>query len=157
MNETIRHFMTRLPHTIEIGRTLADAHRLMRQHRIRHLPVLEHGKLVGVVSERDLHLLETLRDVDPNEVTVEEAMSPDVFAVRSNAALANVARVMAERKYGSAVVVSGSEVLGIFTAIDSLRILAELVKNPARVKSSKTAARRGVKRPPTVQRVAGRL
>ena len=125
-NDRISHFMTRSPHTIGVDRTLAQAHRVMRDHRIRHLPVMAGGKLIGIVSERDLHLLETLKDTDPLQATVEEAMSTDVFAVHSNARLTAVAAKMAERKIGSAVVVDKGEVLGIFTALDGLRVLASV-------------------------------
>jgi acetoin utilization protein AcuB len=122
----ISNYMTRSPHTVAIDRTLAEAHSLMRQFRIRHLPVLEGGKLVGIVSERDLHLVETLRDVNPAEVTVEEAMSQEVFVTEPGASLARVARVMASRKLGSAVVVHHGEVLGIFSTVDALRALSEI-------------------------------
>lgn len=125
-NDRICHFMTRSPHTIGVDRTLAQAHRMMREYRIRHLPVIAAGKLIGIVSERDLHLLETLKDTDPQQATVEEAMSTDVFAVHPNARLTAVAAKMAQRKIGSAVVVDKGEVQGIFTAIDGLRVLASL-------------------------------
>ncbi len=125
-NGCIRRYMSRSPHTIAVDRTLADAHNLMRQYRIRHLPVLERGSLVGIVSERDLHLIETLRDVNPAQVTVEEAMSQDVFSVDPGASIARVARIMAKRKVGSAVVVNRGEVLGIFSTVDALRALADL-------------------------------
>ena len=118
--------MTRSPHTVAIDRTLKEAHSLMRQFRIRHLPVLEGGKLVGIVSERDLHLLETLRDVNPAEVSVEEAMSQEVFVTEPGSSLARVARVMASRKLGSAVVVHHGQVLGIFSTVDALRALSEI-------------------------------
>lgn len=51
------------------------------EHQIRHLPVLDGGKLVGIVTQRDLHLVETLKGVDQQTVTVEEAMSQDVYTV----------------------------------------------------------------------------
>ena len=122
----ISSYMTRSPHTVAIDRTLSEAHSLMRQFRIRHLPVLEGGKLVGIVSERDLHLLETLRDVNPAEVSVEEAMSQEVFVTEPGSSLARVARVMASRKLGSAVVVHHGQVLGIFSTVDALRALSEI-------------------------------
>lgn len=65
--------MSTCPVTIDKRPPLAAAHAAMRAHGIRHLPVLERGRLVGLVSQRDLHLLETLRDVDPAHGTVEEA------------------------------------------------------------------------------------
>src|SRR5690606_1318822 len=81
MTIRIERYMTQSPHTIGRDQTLAAAHRVMREHGIRHLPVLEGGKLVGIVSQRDLHLLETLDDVDPEQVEVSEAMTQDVYAV----------------------------------------------------------------------------
>ncbi|MEY4581853.1 MAG: hypothetical protein RL701_6556, partial [Pseudomonadota bacterium] len=48
---------------------------------LRHLPVLEAGFLAGVVSQRDLYLIGSLRDVDPDVALVSEAMSTEVFCV----------------------------------------------------------------------------
>lgn len=120
---SISDFMTRSPHRIGAEQPLSLAHEIMRKKRIRHLPVLHGGKLVGLVSLRDLHLLETLSGVEPEEVTVEEAMSPDVYTVRPNAPLRGVVREMARRKLGSAVVMEAGEVVGVFTTVDALRAL----------------------------------
>jgi acetoin utilization protein AcuB len=54
MTLTVERFMTRSPLTIGQDQPLAAAHRMMREHRVRHLPVLDGGMLVGVVSQRDL-------------------------------------------------------------------------------------------------------
>jgi acetoin utilization protein AcuB len=121
---SIQDYMTASPHTIRPGRTLADAHRIMREHRIRHLPVLEGGQLRGILSDRDIHLIETLKDVDPQTVPVEDAMSQDVYSVAPDAALSEVVTTMARRKLGSAVVLQGEKVVGIFTAVDALGALA---------------------------------
>jgi acetoin utilization protein AcuB len=98
----------------------------MRRHRIRHLPVLRAGELVGVVSRGDLLFVETMRDVDPSQVTVEEAMTQGAFAVGPGASLASVATKMAAQRYGCAVVMEDDEVIGIFTTTDSLRAVAAL-------------------------------
>src|SRR5688500_11904580 len=102
---TISTHMTRSPHTIGVSQSLSTAHLLMTKHRIRHLPVLDGGSLVGLVSLRDLHFIETLRDVDPDVVTVEEAMTAEPYAVGTNASLSTVVAMMAKHKYGSAVVI----------------------------------------------------
>src|SRR5688572_2589767 len=120
----VQKFMTTTPHSIGKDQTLARAHDVMRSHRVRHLPVLEGGKLVGIVTERDLHLVETLRDVDPTSVTVEEAMSEHVYAVDPDTSLDVVAETLAEHKYGSAVVMQNGKVVGIFTTNDACRALA---------------------------------
>ena len=51
---TIDQVMTPQPYTIGRDQTLATAHQMMRAHLVRHLPVLEHSELVGIVSQRDL-------------------------------------------------------------------------------------------------------
>lgn len=123
--------MTRAPVTIGHDQPLARAHALMNEHGIRHLPVLDGRKLVGIVSQRDLHFLETLQDVDPEVVTVSEAMSVDTYVVSTRATVRRVAETMAERKLGSAVVVDSRErVIGVFTTIDALRALAALLGEP---------------------------
>ncbi len=127
MSPTIRKYMTSSPHSIGRDQTLATAHEMMRTHDIRHLPVLEGGKLVGVVTQRDLHLVETLRDVDPDQVTVEDAMSTQVYAVEQDTPLEEVVSNMAEHRYGSVVVMHGQKVVGIFTTTDACRALAVLL------------------------------
>ena len=115
ISPTIERFMTPAPHTIGFRETLATAHRLMGEHGIRHLPVLESGRLVGIVSQRDLHLIETLRGVNPEEVEVSEAMTPSPYTVSPRASLRRVAAEMALHKYGSAVVLEKARVVGVFT------------------------------------------
>lgn len=122
----VGQFMTPLPHTIEFDQPLARAHELMRTHQIRHLPVMQNGKLLGLVSIRDLHLIETLRDVDPAEVPVEDAMAEDPYTVSPEEPLDEVAAIMADYKLGSAVVVQDGRVQGIFTTVDALRALLQL-------------------------------
>ncbi|MDC3955341.1 CBS domain-containing protein [Polyangium jinanense] len=117
--------MTRSPHAIGFDQTLVQAHKLMREHHIRHLPVLRGGKLVGMLSERDLAFVEALRDVDPQKLRVEEAMTPLPFTVAPDAPLAGVAREMAEHRYGAAVVMREGHVMGVFTTTDALRALAD--------------------------------
>jgi acetoin utilization protein AcuB len=129
---TVDKFMTVGPMVIEATRTLAEAHRLMRERNIRHLPVVDRGALVGVVSQRDLYLLETLKGVDPTTETVDEAMTADPFVVPPDAPLDEVALSMAEHKYGSAVVVDRGAVIGVFTTIDALRALAMLARGTRR-------------------------
>lgn len=124
---TIERYMTPSPHTIGQDQPLVVAHEMMRQHQIRHLPVLHGGKLVGMLSQRDLHFIETLRDVDPEEVRVEEAMSADTFAVGPRTTLRKVAAEMAEHRYGSAVVLDKERVVGIFTTVDGMQALADLL------------------------------
>lgn len=136
---TIDQFMTKAPHTIGHHQTLAAAHRMMREHAIRHLPVLDAGKLVGILSERDLNFIEALKDVDPEVVKVSEAMSQEAFAIGPRSSLRKVTAEMAEHKYGCAVVIDKEHVVGVFTTVDALAALSKLLDEqrsaPARATS----------------------
>lgn len=60
-------FMTTTPHSIGVEQPLSRAHAMMREHGVRHLPVLHAGKLLGMLTERDLQLVESLEGVDPTK------------------------------------------------------------------------------------------
>ena len=124
----IESYMTPSPHTVGRNQPLSVAHRIMRDRRIRHLPVLDSGRLVGVVSDRDLHLIESLKDVDPENVRVDEAMSPDPYTVDRRQPLIDVVADMVEQKIGSAIVLEEGRVVGVFTVVDALRLLGELLR-----------------------------
>jgi acetoin utilization protein AcuB len=124
---TIDECMTPAPYSIEPAQAMSEAHAIMREHNIRHLPVVVGGSLVGIVSVRDLHLMETLKDVDPDQVTVAEAMSPDPYAVQLGTDLREVAINLGAHKYGSAVVMDGEKVVGMFTTVDAMRVLSNLL------------------------------
>lgn len=119
---TIRHHMTDHPHTIGADQPITEAERRMREHHIRHLPVLEGGALVGVISDRDVRLAESL--AGGKSVQVSDAMSSESYAVTPDADTADVVAHMARHRLGSAVVMEGPKVVGIFTTTDALQMLA---------------------------------
>jgi acetoin utilization protein AcuB len=125
MHQSIHHYMTRDPRVVAPTDSLHRARQVMHATGIRHLPVLESEKVVGIVTDRDIQLIESCgRAVDT--LPVSEAMTPEPFVVRPDAPLTSVARVMAERKYGSAVVVEDGRLVGIFSVVDALHALADL-------------------------------
>ncbi len=132
---SVERFMTHCPHTIEETQPLRDAHELMRRHQVRHLPVLRAGKLVGMLSLRDLHFIESLSAVDLEKVPVGDAMSTDTYAVGPRTTLRRVAAVMADHRYGSAVIMAKDRVIGILTTVDGMRALSILLseRRPAPV------------------------
>jgi acetoin utilization protein AcuB len=124
----VAQYMTPSPHTIGRTRSLSSARHLMQEHQIRHLPVLDGGRVIGLVSERDLLLVETLLGVNPTEVPVDEAMVQDVFTVDPDAPVGEVVEQMIARKLGSAVVCRDERVVGVFTTVDAQRALHELLE-----------------------------
>lgn len=123
----IKKYMTTNVQTIGDEQPMSVAHQMMREQHIRHLPVLHQGKLIGVVSDRDLRLIETLQDVDPSKIAVSEAMTADVYTVSPDASLDEVVGAMAASKHGSAVVVDHGHVVGIFTTVDACSAFADLL------------------------------
>lgn len=103
---TVQKYMTTQPHTIGYDQTLAKAKEIMSEYRIRHLPVLKNEKLVGVVTDRDVSLLLSFKDTDPQKTYVYEVYSELPYSTSPEAHLDEVVAYMAEKKYGSALVVS---------------------------------------------------
>jgi acetoin utilization protein AcuB len=121
--EQVYRWMTPCPQTIAPDATLFDALSTMRRFGIRHLPVVDEGQLVGLLSERDIAFAE--RFLEARDACVAAVMNREPFMTVPYAPLAEVCDVMAKKKYGSAVVVDGASVVGVFTAIDALRVIAE--------------------------------
>lgn len=128
----IDRYMTPSPHVVHPAASLASAQHLMQELGARHLPVLEDGKLVGILSERDVLFFEAMSDLDPSRIAVRSAMQTDVYGVSRDTPLEEVATTMAKHKYGSAVVWSGPAVVGIFTTVDAMRALAGMVRHEIR-------------------------
>jgi acetoin utilization protein AcuB len=127
---TVRQYMTAMPCTVGPTRSLAVARKVMLDHAVRHLPVLDGGRIVGLLSERDLFLLESIPGVNPTVTRVEEAMVASPYQVAPDATMAEVVETMIERKIGSAVVAEGERAIGVFTTIDALRALCDLLAAP---------------------------
>ena len=121
----IARYMTAGPHTIGREQSLNAAKQLMHKNHVRHLPVLHAGKLVGVVSEREVDLITALPG--STQLSVEDAMVPDVYTIGEDAPLETVAAEMARLKIGSAIVLKDGGVVGVFTAVDGLRALADVL------------------------------
>lgn len=122
--------MTEQPHTIGYDRPLENAQKMMREHEIRHLPVLKASELVGVLSDRDINLVLKFESPSATKMNVEEACTYSPFVTTAEAPLIQVVDEMRERKIGSAVIVDkDKKVVGIFTDIDAMRALADLLKH----------------------------
>lgn len=124
----VRKFMSTTPLTIEAEQTMAQAHALMAKEQIRHLPVLSAGKLVGIITQSDLRLVESISTFDPNLVRIDAVMTRDVYVVTPDAPLDEVVEEMARHKYGSTVVVDHHAVVGVFTVVDVCRAFSELLR-----------------------------
>lgn len=135
-NVTLERYMTRHPHSIRFDEKLKVASELMERLHVRHLPVLNAGQLVGVLSDRDLKLVSRSAD----GARVEDACVDEPFAVDVDTSLWIVADTMAKKRIGSAIVLEGGKVVGIFTVTDACRALADmLTENDAGARMAQTS------------------
>jgi acetoin utilization protein AcuB len=123
----MQKYMTTSPHSIGGDQTIQKASEMMHEHEIRHLPVLRGGKLIGILTDRDVKLITSLGGPDAEAYPVEEAMTDEPYTVGPDTPLDEVVTEMAEKRYGSAVVLQNQKVVGIFTTVDACRALSELL------------------------------
>ena len=100
----------------------------MRTNTIRHLPVVQQGKLVGLIAERDLALIDGLSERKRDKIQVRQLMRIHPFMCGPDDSLIDVVRVMIEHKLGSVIVVEQGVPVGVFTTIDAMRRLVELAQ-----------------------------
>jgi acetoin utilization protein AcuB len=118
--------MTPFPWYIHIEDRLSRAREVMEEQGIRHLPVTEEGALVGVVTERDLRLLEGTGRGEA--LSVRDACVRDAYVVQVNTRLDEVLLEMARRHIGSALVVKNDKLAGIFTVTDACRSFGQFLR-----------------------------
>ena len=127
MKTKIGDYMTIMPHAINSKLSLGAAKKMMQEYGIRHLPVQTEGKIVGIISARDI---KSAHSTSPSiDLKVEDLMSQDPYIVSAETDLSEALNHMAKHKYGSVLVENqkgGS--LGIFTSVDAVRLLAEILQ-----------------------------
>lgn len=124
---TIKVAMTPFPFFVEIDDTVATARAMMQENEIHHLPVTEDGALVGVLSERDVKLLE-VASRGPDLGSVRDACVRDVYEVDVDTPLHEVLLELAASHRGSALVTRNAKLVGILTTGDACRLLAGLLQ-----------------------------
>jgi len=124
---SVESCMTRYPTVISGKTRVSEALELMERFQIRHLPVVDKERVIGITSDRDLKKAALLGCAAT--LVAPEFMTPEPYCVPEGTELSRVARTMASRKFGSAVVTSRSgEVIGIFTTVDALEALARVLE-----------------------------
>lgn len=125
--------------TVQRDESVERAQTLMSLHGIRHLPVLDGRRLVGVITDRDLLgvMVQQRRSVCgsragkayflPPGVLVEDAMTPDPVVIRPETDIEDAVRLLNARKIGCLPVVDGERLVGIITETDVLGVLTEIL------------------------------
>lgn len=122
--------------TVTLGTTITGASRLLQEHRIRHLPVVERGRLVGIITDRDIRrvLPSPATSLEVHELlylldrlTVGEVMTTKVITVAPETPVEEAARLLVEHRIGCLPVMEGDRLVGIITETDLLAALAEVL------------------------------
>jgi acetoin utilization protein AcuB len=123
----LKNVMTPFPYSVDVAAPVDEAERFMREHKIRHLPVMDGGKLKGVVTDRDIKLMlgPDFAYPNPRELKVGNVMIEDCYIVDIATPLAAVLRHMAEQRLGSALVTRRDKLAGVFTSTDACRAFAD--------------------------------
>jgi len=110
---------------------------LLREHRIRHLPVVEQGRLVGIITDRDIRLVFPSGAVGQSEqdphaalekIAVRDIMTERVITVTPEASIADATRLLLKHRIGGLPVVQGDRLVGIITKTDILAAFVEIVE-----------------------------
>ena len=125
----IVNLMTSEPVTIHPHDTLSRVKRIMDAGNFRRAPVVEDGRLVGILTERDLHkysgFLESTR--------VNAAMRTALITVTPDNTVEDAARLMLKHKIGGLPVVTGGKAVGIITTTDLLRAFLIVVEDACQI------------------------
>jgi acetoin utilization protein AcuB len=114
---------------VEVFDSIGIARRVMAKHRVNQLPVLDDGKLVGIVTDRDIRdayptsmMINRARAIDKfaDSYTVEEVMSYNVITVKPSTPLATAVKLLRRHRIGALPVLQRGEVVGIITRSDIL-------------------------------------
>lgn len=122
--------MTPFPHAIDVEAPLTAAREMMRERGFRHLPVISEGRLLGILSDRDIKLAlgPDLGYAPEGELKVRDVYLADAYTVDGHTPLDQVAGTMAERHIGAALVTQHGRLAGVFTSTDACRALARFLR-----------------------------
>jgi acetoin utilization protein AcuB len=142
MRTKVAQWMTKTPITIEKDATIIEAIHLMKEKIIRRLPVMDKGKIAGIVTEK------MLLDFKPSKATsldtwevhfllsktpVTEAMNPNPYKVTPDTDLVDAARLLHDRKLNGVLVVNeNDDLVGILTMTNALEALIAICTDPQR-------------------------
>lgn len=126
-NPTIAGTMSPFPYSIRPDQTLGEAREMMLEHDIHHLPVTRDDDILGVISDADVFVAGNLAPKGADQTPVQSVYSPDPYVVDIHTPLEHVARQMADRRLGSAVITRQGKLAGILTHTDICRALADLL------------------------------
>ncbi len=144
----VSDIMTREPSTLAPKATLGEAATIMKQEDCGSVPVVEGGRLIGIVTDRDIVVRVVAAGKDPKTASVSEAMTADPVTIAPGASLDEAQRVMADRQIRRLPVVEdgrlvGLVVIGQLARRDDARDVGETLKDVSEKESGRSSHGRG--------------
>ena len=136
----VRDWMSSNLATVGPKTSLHDAHALMKERHVRRLPVVEDGKLIGIITLADVLQAEpssatSLSIFELNyllaKLTIDQLMTRQVFTVNANATIRDAARLMLEHDVSGLPVIDGGKLVGMITESDIFRVLVQAPEDVA--------------------------
>ncbi len=128
-SERVKENMVKHIYFVEENDSLKVAHELMQEEQFRHLPVLKEGKLVGILSDRDVLLAASTSDkgmIEVPDIKVCDAMTRHPVTCRETSSISDVAGVMIDRKIDCLPVVDERrKLVGVITSTDLLALIRD--------------------------------
>ncbi len=118
----IHQFMTRSLPTVTPETALSEARELMEENRLRYLPVVSRGRVVGILRARSQAVVDDFGVFTVDEV--QGAMMAGPACVPSSCRLRDVVHTMAHEAIAVVLIVDGAELKGMFTDVDAVKLLA---------------------------------
>lgn len=143
----VRDWMQRQVHHVRPLDTIAHARAVLEEHRVNQLPVLVNGRLVGILTDRDLRdafpsvfspglFAETPATTQPTrspeKIRVQEVMTENVLTLTPDAPLAEAAQIMRRQRVGSLPIVEDDRLVGIITRSDMLEAFIAFLDRQAK-------------------------
>jgi acetoin utilization protein AcuB len=132
----VARWMKHPVHFVKPLDTIAHARALLEEHRINQLPVVVNGRVIGIITDRDLRdafpsVFDAGRGVSktkPDAIPVESVMSPNVLTIEPGAGIRDAVQLMRRERIGAIPVVDGDRLVGILTRSDVLDAFVALVR-----------------------------
>ncbi|MEI6732152.1 MAG: CBS domain-containing protein [archaeon] len=124
----VRDVMTRSPRTGEPGMSVKDAAASMRDHKVGSLVIIEEGRPIGIITERDLVYKVVAQNKQASLLRVDEVMSTPVITTTAETALQKAAKTMADLRLRRLPVIEGEKLVGMLTENDILRLSPSLIE-----------------------------
>lgn len=118
MNEAIHTIMTKNPISLTPLNTIADVESIFKHHRIHHLPVVDEGVLIGLVTTYDLW---NHGSKNPNETFVTEVMSTQIVKISPEDKIGTAAELFLDNRFHALPVIENNKLVGIITTFDVLK------------------------------------